>query len=94
MCDKATYDTPDGPLEVPFDGSLPCTICGLPVRAASMGGTAVCPWCDMGIYRDGTKWGTTRNDAIRREAQNRARAQAPPGTYDDETYGGGDTYKV
>jgi uncharacterized Zn finger protein (UPF0148 family) len=43
--------------EVEYDENAPCRICGLPVVAASMGGTDVCPWCDCGIYRDGTRWG-------------------------------------
>jgi hypothetical protein len=34
----------------------PCRICGLPVVAASFGGRDVCPWCDMGMFRDGTRW--------------------------------------
>lgn len=36
----AEYDTDDS-----------CHWCGLPVVAASMGGTACCSWCDLGICR-------------------------------------------
>jgi hypothetical protein len=51
---KVTYRLRDGSsLEVEYDPNAPCSICGLPVVAASMGGTAICPWCDMGTTRDG-----------------------------------------
>jgi hypothetical protein len=33
-----------------------CRICGKPVVAPSVGGPDVCPWCDMGMWRDGTSW--------------------------------------
>lgn len=52
----ATYRTSDGPLVVEYDETYPCIICGLPVVEASVGGTAICPWCDCGYYRDGEKW--------------------------------------
>ncbi len=49
---KATYTGLDGkPFEVEYDPSAPCRICKYPVVAASMGGTDVCPWCDMGVER-------------------------------------------
>lgn len=35
----------------PFDKDYPCIICQEPVTYPSVGGTAVCPWCDMGICR-------------------------------------------
>lgn len=39
------------PFEVEYDTDDPCHFCGLPVIAASMGGTACCPWCDLGTCR-------------------------------------------
>lgn len=36
---------------VDYDETAPCRLCGLPVVAASMGGTDVCPWCDLGECR-------------------------------------------
>ena len=55
--DKATYKLADGSLlTVEYDTAAPCRVCGLPVTAASMGGTDVCPWCDSGVNRDGTYW--------------------------------------
>lgn len=44
------------PFDVEYDDDDPCIICKLPVIEASVGGTAVCPWCDCGYDRDGTKW--------------------------------------
>lgn len=38
-----------------YDRLTPCITCDLPVLSASVGGTAICPWCDMGIYRDGSR---------------------------------------
>jgi hypothetical protein len=50
----ATYTGFDGEkFTVEYDENAPCIGCGLPVIEASMGGTALCPWCDCGIYRDG-----------------------------------------
>lgn len=39
------------PFTVEYDENAPCVWCGLPVVAASMGGTACCPWCDLGVCR-------------------------------------------
>ena len=39
---------------LPFDPDAPCFICELPVETASVGGTAICPACDSGRFRDGT----------------------------------------
>jgi len=51
---KATYTLLDGSkLIVDYDEAAPCRMCGLPVIEASVGGTDVCPWCDVGVYRDG-----------------------------------------
>ena len=48
----ATYTGLDGkPFSVQYDETAPCRICKLPVITASMGGTDVCPWCDMGQER-------------------------------------------
>ena len=53
---KVKYKTTDGKdLEIEYDENAPCVSCGLPVIEASMGGTVLCPWCDCGVYRDGTK---------------------------------------
>ena len=68
----ATYHTADGPLTIEYDPNHPCEVCGLPVEHASMGGTTLCPCCDMGIYRDGTRWESVRKDVIRRTAQRKA----------------------
>ncbi|KKK98385.1 hypothetical protein LCGC14_2643320 [marine sediment metagenome] len=54
---EATYNLTNGEkLTVEYDETAPCRICSKPVTAASVGGTDVCPWCDMGTHRDGTKW--------------------------------------
>lgn len=52
----ADYRTFGGSL-VEYDRDAPCMVCRQPVGAASMGGTAVCPSCDLGQHRDtGTEW--------------------------------------
>ncbi len=53
----AEYPQVDGSiLKVDYDPDAPCWACGLPVIAASMGGTVLCSWCDCGRNRDGSKW--------------------------------------
>jgi uncharacterized Zn finger protein (UPF0148 family) len=53
----ATYRLLDGSDHVvEYDPTAPCWMCGEPVVEASMGGTVVCPWCDCGVKRDGSKW--------------------------------------
>lgn len=48
----ATYTKLDGtPFVVEYDPQAPCIVCHEPVIAASVGGTAVCPWCDCGVCR-------------------------------------------
>jgi len=48
----ATYRGLDGKdFTVEYDENAPCIVCGEPVIEASVGGTVVCPWCDMGICR-------------------------------------------
>lgn len=48
----ATYRDHDGkPFSVEYDPDAPCNLCGEPVIEASVGGTAICPWCDMGKCR-------------------------------------------
>lgn len=52
----AKYKLLDGSyIEVEYDPDEPCWNCEEPVISASMGGTAICPWCDMGIRRDGKR---------------------------------------
>lgn len=47
-----TYKTIDGKeLKIEYDENAPCIICGEPVKEASMGGTVICPWCDVGKCR-------------------------------------------
>ena len=54
---KATYTQLDNTqITVEYDADAPCRVCGLPVVEASVGGTDLCPWCDSGLHRDGTKW--------------------------------------
>ena len=38
-------------VHIEYDPDAPCICCGEPVVEASMGGTVVCPWCDMGKCR-------------------------------------------
>ena len=59
----AQYKTDKGIIEVVYDPDSPCRVCGQPVIEASVGGTAICPWCDSGYRRDGTQW--TYSDYIR-----------------------------
>lgn len=48
----ARYTQRDGTkIEVEYDETAPCVGCGEPVASASMGGTALCPWCDCGNCR-------------------------------------------
>lgn len=52
-----TYRLIDGTDKtIEYDETAPCWYCGLPVGSASMGGTVVCPSCDCGMNRDGSKW--------------------------------------
>lgn len=50
--EKAEYKL----VEIEYDETAPCVICGLPVENASMGGTNVCPSCDCGYFRNGERW--------------------------------------
>lgn len=48
----ATYNLIGGGTKiVEYDENAPCMVCGEPVVEASMGGTAICPWCDCGKCR-------------------------------------------
>lgn len=38
-------------IEVEYDDTAPCVACREPVVEASMGGTDLCPWCDVGNCR-------------------------------------------
>ena len=50
----ATYRRMDGKdFTIEYDEAAPCRVCNEPVRAASMGGTDVCPACDCGLCRYG-----------------------------------------
>lgn len=78
---KTADYTPFGGEKVEYDADAPCWMCGLPVIAASMGGTVVCPWCDCGKHRDGTSW--TTEDAEKaakrfRETRNSSLTTAAP----------------
>jgi transcription elongation factor Elf1 len=47
-----TYRTTNGEqVSVEYDETAPCLRCGEPVVSASMGGTDICGWCDMGHCR-------------------------------------------
>lgn len=46
----------DTTFETVLDPNFLCIYCEQPVVEASMDGTAICPWCDCGVNRDGTKW--------------------------------------
>lgn len=53
---KAHYRLLDGSeIDIEYDADAPCMACGLPVVEASMGGTALCPWCDTGYNRTGDR---------------------------------------
>lgn len=70
----ATYIGLDGkPFKVEYDEQAPCLSCGLPVVSASMGGTAICSWCDCGKHRDGREW--TMEEMLERAAAMRRRGQ-------------------
>ena len=47
---KRTVTYPSG-RTYEYDDESPCIVCGEPVTSASMGGTAICPWCDTGRCR-------------------------------------------
>ena len=52
MLKTATYTMLDDTKQtVEYDPNFPCVHCGFPVITASVGGTAVCPWCDSGVPR-------------------------------------------
>ena len=54
---EAEYTNLDGTKRtVEYDPDSPCRVCGEPVTDASMGGTDVCPCCDMGVKRNGQPW--------------------------------------
>lgn len=49
---KATYKLSNGSEKIiEYDETAPCTICGECVEEASISGTTICPWCDMGKCR-------------------------------------------
>jgi hypothetical protein len=60
--ESVTYKLLDGSsVSVEYDADAPCWACGLPVMAASMGGTVLCSWCDCGNGRDGHKLSMEEN---------------------------------
>lgn len=53
----AQYRMLDGSVRtIEYDENALCVSCDLPVVTASVGGTRLCPWCDMGIFRDKSEW--------------------------------------
>jgi len=51
-----TYTTKEGIKTYMYDPNYPCIMCELPVVEASIGGTAVCQFCDIGVHRSSTPW--------------------------------------
>jgi hypothetical protein len=52
MIQEAAYTMLDGTRKTfRYDTEAACAHCDMPVVSASMGGTAVCPWCDQGKCR-------------------------------------------
>lgn len=47
-----------GSIQVKIKGVPPCLWCGEPVLHESMDGPLVCPACDCGNNKDGSKWST------------------------------------
>lgn len=71
-----TYQGLDGaPFTIEYDETAPCWMCGLPVESASMGGTIICPACDCGRNRDGTRW--TPEESVERGRQFERNAHTP-----------------
>lgn len=54
-------------LFVTYDENAPCFGCGEPVCEASVGGPGLCPACDCGYNRDGTRKTTMQNFEYKRE---------------------------
>jgi len=48
-------------VDVQYDETAPCLICGNPVINASMGGLDICPSCDCGYWRDGEKFNLVKD---------------------------------
>jgi hypothetical protein len=92
--DKKEYEL----IEIEYDETAPCKICGLPVDNASMSGTDICPSCDCGCFRNGEKWTVypdkyhlTRFRIIAKEKSNPIRWLNHPGYAGDlPGEGGGD----
>lgn len=71
-----------------YDENAPCIICGEPVVEASVGGTAICPWCDMGICRYcrvQLPWGTNAEQTKSRIKEHMAWHKEHPVEAKDET---------
>ena len=56
---------------VGFDPAFLCIFCDEPVGALSCGGPMICPACDCGYNKDGTRW--TYGEATLRYANARKR---------------------
>ena len=79
-----TYNKFSGsPVTVEYDDEAPCECCGEPVISASMGGTKLCPWCDMGkcrycgvntvVLREEIDGGASKKNLLEHMAWHRAR---------------------
>lgn len=67
---KVTYAIIGGGKKtIEYDDHALCISCKLPVIDASMGGTVLCPWCDCGNYRDGTRIETFDKELLRKIAE-------------------------
>lgn len=72
MIDPVQYqyhDSDGNDIWITFDPARPCIYCELPVDALSMGGPTVCPSCDCGAHRDGTKWSHHEVPALYKRAK-------------------------
>lgn len=71
MTDETTYQYRTSKGEefwIAFDPERLCVWCELPVGSLSMGGPAICPACDCGNHRDGTKWGSAEYPSLQKRA--------------------------
>lgn len=58
-----------GTVKIEYDENAPCSICGEPVKEASVGGTDICPWCDMGKCRHCGEAYLTGRETTKEECQ-------------------------
>lgn len=59
----------DGPCH--FDPTFSCIFCDEPVGSLSLGGSAICPYCDCGHHRDGRQWTAEESAAFHENAKKR-----------------------